>query len=455
MLHTRDVHTIDDAKRIIEERKLSHVKIGLFNIDGKFLGKYMRKERFFRALEEGFSFCNIILGEDVKDKPYDNIRYTGWHTGYPDAEVRIIPSSCRDLYFEDSLLFIGEFTGTAEALCPRSLLRRVVQKAEHMGFEVFGGLEYEFFVFDETVESAREKAYRNLKALTPENGSYSLIHNTVHEELHHQILDMSECMDFPIESLHNESGPGGIEAAIQYDTAIEIADKAGLFKTFMKVLAQRTNKMATFMAKWKAECAGQGGHIHISLQHKDGGCAFYEQDKPLHMSAIQRHFLAGQQRLMPEIFSLLAPTINSYSRCVPNSWAPTTASWGVENRSTALRVIPGGEHSQRIENRICAADANPYLALAATIGSGLYGIEHQLEPEAEVTGNAYASQQETKYILPKTLWEAAQNLKKSHAAQELFGSTFIEHYAASREWEENEFRKHVTDWELDRYFEII
>jgi glutamine synthetase len=261
MLNPRDVKTIADAKQIVEERKLTHVKVGVFSLDGVLLGKYMAKDTFFCALEHGFSFCNVILGWDLKDHPYDNIEYTGWHTGYPDAIVRVIPSSCRDLFFEDTLLFIGEFTGTAEALCPRRVLHRVLDKAEQMGFEAFAALEYEFFIFDETPDSVREKGYRDLKSLTPDNFGYSIIRNTVHAELYHQILEMGECMDFPIEGLHTESGPGVFEAAIRYDTAEAAGDKAALFKTFMKVLAQRNNKMATFMAKWSNKYPGQSGHM--------------------------------------------------------------------------------------------------------------------------------------------------------------------------------------------------
>lgn len=456
MLNPRDVKTITDAKQIIEERKLTHVKVGVFSLDGVLLGKYMAKDAFICALEHGFSICNVVLGWDLKDHHYDNIEYTGWHTGYPDATVRIIPSSCRDLCFEDTLLFLGEFTGTAAAFCPRAVLHRVLDKAEQMGFEAFAALEYEFFIFDETPHSVREKGYRNLKSLTPDNFGYSIIRNTVHSELYHQILEMGERMDFPIEGLHTESGPGVFEAAIRYDTAEAAGDKAALFKTFMKILAQRTNKMATFMAKWSNKYPGQSGHIHLSLRTRNNGqSAFFDKEQPHCMSTIQRQFLAGQQQLMPEFLALFSPTINSYSRLVPGSCAPTHATWGVENRTTALRLIKGNAETQRIEYRLGSADANPYFALAAAIGSGLYGIEHELEPDSEIKGNSYTQTHNLERALPSTLWDAAQNFKKSQAAHDLFGSEFVAHYAASREWEEREFRKHITDWELERYFEII
>ncbi|PPC75125.1 glutamine synthetase family protein [Pokkaliibacter plantistimulans] len=461
MMNPRDVKTVEDAKRIVEERGLSHVKVGIFDNDGVMLGKYMSRSKFFSALESGFAFCDVVLGWDVKDQLYDNGKYTGWHTGYPDAPVRVIPSSCRELPFEEGgmLLFMGEFDQAAEAVCPRGTLRRVLNKARDLGFDAFAALEYEFFMFDETPQSIREKGFRNLKPFTPDWMGYSIIRNTVHADLYHQILKMAEDMDFPIEGLHTETGPGVLEAAIAVDNAEAAADKGALFKTFMKVLAQRNNLMATFMAKWSADVPGQSGHIHISLRHREGAqqgkSAFYDPSQKHNMSKLQRHFLAGQQRLMPEFLCMVAPTLNSYRRLIPGYWAPTDATWGVENRTTALRVIPGSDKSQRTEYRLGSADGNPYLALSAALASGLYGIMHEWEPEPEVTGNGYAVRHAPELALPRTLWDAAQRLKTSEAARELFGNEFVDHFSASREWEEREFRKHISDWELDRYFEII
>lgn len=457
MLNSKDVKSIADARQIVEERKLTHVKVGIFDIDGVMLGKYMSRSKFFSSLEHGFAFCDVILGWDSKDKLYDNAKYTGWHTGYPDAKVRILPESCRELVFEDNqLLFMAEFDGPAEKICPRALLRRVIQKAAEMGFDAFAALEYEFFMFDETPDSVRAKGFRNLKTMTPDFFGYSIIRNSVHAELYHQILNMGEVMDFPIESLHTETGPGVIEAAIAVDNATAAGDKAALFKTFMKILAQRNSMMATFMAKWSPNYPGQSGHIHLSLRHKDDSrSAFYDPAQQHNMNKTQRHFLGGLQKLMPELLAMFSPTVNSYTRLIPGFWAPTDATWGVENRTTALRVIPGNDKSQRIEYRLGSADANPYLALAAAFGSGLYGIEHELEPEPEITGNSYAQSHKEELALPRTLWDAAQRLKQSKAAHALFGSEFVEHFSASREWEEREFRRHITDWELERYFEII
>ena len=456
-MNTQDVKTVADARAIVEERDLTHIKVGLFDIDGVMRGKYMSREKFLSSLEEGFAFCDVVLGWDSMDQLYDNATYTGWHTGYPDAAVRILPASCREIPFENGmLLFIAEFTGDAEAVCPRATLRRVIHKAEKMGLDPFAALEYEFFMFNETPGSIREKHFRNLQPMTPGWFGYSMLRNSTHAEIYHEIINLSEAMNFPLEGLHTETGPGVLEAAIAVDSAENAADKAALFKTFIKVFAQRNDLMATFMAKWSPHYPGQSGHIHLSLRHRDGGrSAFYDPEQTNSMSSIQTQFLAGQQRLMPQFLSMIAPTVNSYTRLVPGFWAPTDASWGVENRTTALRVIPGSDKSQRIEYRLGAADANPYLALAAALGAGLHGIEHQWEPESQTEGSAYDREYPEHLALPRTLWEAARALKASSAARELFGDAFVEHFAASREWEERQFRKHITDWELERYFEII
>jgi glutamine synthetase len=214
--------------------------------------------------------------------------------------------------------------------------------------------------------------------------------------------------------------------------------------------------MATFMAKWSKDWPGQSGHIHTSLQRKsDGTAVFHDASKPHYMSDEMRWFVGGQQKLMPELLAMVACTVNSYSRLIPGFWAPTSATWGVENRTTALRVIPGGPHSQRVEYRIAAADINPYLGIAVALGSGLHGIEHRIEPDPMVSGNAYDKTFPKKRSLPRTLTEASEWLAGSKAGRELFGDEFVAHFAASREWEDREFRRAITDWEMARYFEII
>jgi glutamine synthetase len=272
----RAIKTVEDAIRLVEASGLTHIKVGLSDVDGILRGKYLRKDKFLGALRSGFAFCNVVLGWDVDDQMYDNTHYTGWHTAYPDAMVRIVPESCRRLPLEqgdgeDMLFFLAEFAEDAEAICPRGLLKRILKRADGMGFEAFSALEYEFFMFEETPHSVREKKYRDLKNWTPGNFGYSVLRSTVQGDFYRQLLDLCEQMDMPIEGLHTETGPGVLEAALAFDRAADMADKAILFKTFTKALAQKNNLMATFMAKWSHDHPGQSGHIHMSLREKSTG----------------------------------------------------------------------------------------------------------------------------------------------------------------------------------------
>ncbi len=451
----RQVKSAADALKIVEERGLSHVKVGVHDIDGVLRGKYLHVDKFKSALDGGMGFCDVVLGWDANDQLYDNVTMTGWHTGYPDATVRILPETCREIATEPgTLMFLCEFTDKFEEICPRGILRRVLGRAELLGLEVRAGFEYEFFVFAETPFSIREKGYKNLRPISPGFFGYSVLRNSVMSGWYRDLLAMCETMDMGLEGLHTETGAGVLEAALRVAGGLEAADRAALFKLFTKVLAQKRDWLATFMAKWSKDWPGCGGHMHMSLW-RDGQPVFHDAGAAHRMSATMRHFVGGQQALMPDMLAMIAPTVNAYRRLIPGFWAPTVSSWGIENRTCALRVIPGSPKSTRVEYRVAAADANPYLALAAAVASGLWGIENGIDPGEPVAGNSYEKKHPARSQLPRSLIEAAGRLKASKAARELFGTAFVDHYCATREWEEREFRKAITEWELDRYLEII
>jgi glutamine synthetase len=275
-VNPESVRNAADARRIVEERGLTHVKVGLFDIDGVLRGKYLARDKFIASLESGFGVCDVVLGWDSSDQLYDNVSYTGWHTAYPDAPVRIVPSTCRALPLEgDMLLFLCEFDGEAEAVCPRALLRRVLKRAEGMGYAAVAAAEFEFFLFEETPHGVRAKAFRDLKPLTPGYFGYSMARASVHADLHTALLGLCEGMRLPLEGLHTETGAGVLEAAIMHAHALEAADRAALFKTFVKVLAQQRGLMATFMARWSAQWPGQSGHLHVSLNDRRGKPVFH------------------------------------------------------------------------------------------------------------------------------------------------------------------------------------
>jgi glutamine synthetase len=452
------ISTLQDLDLWIEQEGIRYFKIAVVDIDGVLRGKYVDREKLRSAVDQGFGFCDVVLGWDSHDKLYERgVEVSGWHTGYRDAPVRLDLSTLRKIPFEeDTLLLLGRFEGTYADVCPRTILARTIDKAATMGFAVDAAFEYEFFVFDETPETIREKNYRDLQHFTPGMFGYSMIRNSVHAEFYHDLLDVMEELGCAIEALHTETGPGVVEAAIRYTRGIDAADRAAIFKTFTKVFAQRADLMATFMAKWSNEYPGQSGHLHISLcDLTTGQNAFYAEGENADMSETMRHFVAGQVRYMPELLAMVCSTVNAYRRLVPGMWAPTAANWGIENRTTSVRVIPGGPKAQRSEYRVAPADANPYLAEAAALASGLRGIEERLTLGDAVTGNGYEDPQSLTHPLPSTLREASERFRASEMARSAFGDAFVDHYAGTRDWEDLENRKAVTDWELARYFEII
>jgi glutamine synthetase len=270
-------------------------------------------------------------------------------------------------------------------------------------------------------------------------------------------MDYCGAIECALEGLHCETGPGVWEAALQASVGVEAADRANLFKTFSKVFLQKEGLLATFMAKWSMDYPGQSGHFHFSFEDDDHTNQFYEANAEATMSFLQRHAIGGLQRYLPEWISMVAPTVNSYTRLVKGAWAPTAATWGVENRTAGIRVIPGGARSQRIECRVGGADGNPYLVAAAVLAAAARGIEEKLEPTAAVSGNAYDIQDALPEELqfPSTLRGAAERMSRSAAAVESFGADFVDHFVMSRLWESREYERHVNSWQLERYFEVI
>ncbi len=352
-----------------------------------------------------------------------------------------------------------------------------------MGFTPFFSQEFEWFNFRETPHSLYRKNFNNLKPLTPGMFGYSILRSsypiiekrilpkskttykgqqTTNKTYFNNLFDWLQKFNIPIEGLHTETGPGVYEAAIMYSEILEAADRAAIFKTAVKEIAYRHNTVASFMAKWNAKLPGCGGHIHQSLwDSKKKKNLFYEEKSKNKMSELMKNYIAGQLYCLPHILPMFAPTINSFKRLVVGMWAPTTLTWAIDNRTVALRALPLGKKSARLETRVVGSDVNPYLSMAACLASGLYGVKNKLKLQAPTAGNGY---REYKYgVLPKDLHGATQAMKKSKIASELFGKDFVDHFTLTREWEWKQFTKtekkfdakKITNWEMKRYFEII
>jgi glutamine synthetase len=440
--------------RRLEDDGVRWAKLGGFDIDGVLRGKYVSIDKLRSALEHGFGFCDVIFGWDMADVLYDAAKVTGWHSGYPDAHAVIDVSTARRIPWEPGVVALlcdfRDTAGVAHPACPRSLLKSVKARAQSLGFEAVFAAEFEFFFFRESRDDLAAKGYTNLTPLDPGMMGYSWLRTGQDAELVRDILDSLAAHDIEVEGFHTETGPGVYEAAIRYDDVLAAADKAALFKTALKQLAPRHGLSVTFMAKTNARLPGSSGHLHQSLWRD--GVNVFAGGKGRKLSPTLRAYLGGQVALMRELTALISPTINSYKRYVPGVWAPLSASWGIDNRTCALRVIdPDSPTAARIECRQAAADINPFIAMAACLAAGLWGIEHELDPGEPVVGDAGSGRER----FPGTLKEAAALLEQSAAARELLGAQFVDHYVMTRKWEVAEFERAVTDWESRRYFEMV
>ena len=449
----------DRILRQLAEQNTEKVKLAITDIDGILRGKMISFEKFVSILEKGFGFCNVVFGWDAADIAYDNNQYTGWHTGYPDATAVIDLGTFRQVPWENDIpFFLADFrdaNGNNLPVCPRSLLKQIIKRATDNGYTPYFSQEFEWFNLVDNGNKLYEGKFRDTQPITQGMFGYSMLRAAQQSDYFNDLFDLLKKFGVPIEGLHTETGPGVYEAAISYSEILEAADRAVLFKTGVKQIASNHGVMATFIAKFNESLPGCSGHVHQSLWNKvKKQNLFYDKKQASGISALMENYMAGQLACLPFILPMFAPTVNSYKRLVEGAWAPTTLTWGIDNRTTALRALPGSTSSTRLETRVVGSDSNPYLAMAACLAAGLYGINNKLKLKTPATvGNGYADTKNG--TLPKNLWEATQSMKASPIAKELFGPAFVDHFTATREWEWKQFSKVVTDWELKRYLEII
>ena len=433
------------------------VKVAVSDIDGILRGKYLHRDKFLGAVNDGFGFCDVVFGWDAHDQCYDNAEMTGWQHGFPDAKVRIDLDTARHVPWDNEVpFFLGEFVNPDDSpspICPRQTLRRVLGRAEKLGVVPMAGMEFEWFNFAETPQSWADKHGVGPSTLTPGMFGYSLLRMADGRHFFNALMDQMEAFRVPIEGLHTETGPGVYEAAISFSEALEAADRAILFKTGTKELAKGYGIMASFMAKWNQNLPGCSGHIHQSLS--DGATnLFHDASAPHAMSALFESYLAGQIACLLDFAPMFCPTINSYKRLVDGFWAPVKPTWGVDNRTASFRVIAGSPKSTRLETRCPGADVNPYLAMAAVIAAGLHGVEKGLKlTTAPISGNNQGGDDVPR--APRSLLRSTQTFRDSEIARDWLGDTFVDHFAATRVWEFRQWQDAVTDWELKRYLEII
>jgi glutamine synthetase len=456
--------TRDDIGRLIDAHGIETVKVGTPDMDGVYRGKRVSAKQFLEGLDaSGFAQCDVIFGWDIAEEPITglNLAMGSADTGFADTLLRPDLATFRVVPWEpaSAAVVCDAYTEHGELLpqSPRTVLRRVLERTRAMGFEAMMAVELEFRIFREDQESLRAKGYSELRPLNPGFNCYSISHASIDDDVVGALRRSMDAYGIEVEGYGREHGEGMYEMNLRYCGALEAADRGMLFKSGAKEVLAQAGAVPTFMAKYSDTMDGCSGHTHQSLW-RDGSSAFFDaeaahQDAAHQMSATMRSYLGGALATMPELFAMYAPNINSYKRYVSGSWAPTSATWGVDNRTASLRVITGSASAIRIESRMPGADVNPYLGMAACLAGGLHGIKQGLEPGAAVQSDVYAM--EGLAALPRTLSEAIDLFEASAVAREWFSDAFVDHYVKMRRWEIEKHRRAVTAWERARYFEQV
>jgi glutamine synthetase len=446
---------IDTLKRLIDAKEIDTVLVCMADMQGRLMGKRLTGHYFLDSLDHGTHACNYLLAVDMEMEPVPGFKAASWERGYGDFAIKADLATLRRIpWLEGTALVLGDVVdhdGGEVPHAPRSVLKRQLARLARKGYLAKMASELEFYIFADSFAAAREKGYRSVKPAGWYIEDYHILQTSKEEELVRAIRNGMDAAGIPVESSKGEWGPGQAEINLVYAEALEMADRHVIYKNGVKEIAHRQGKSVTFMAKWDHALAGSSCHLHSSLWDKATGKPLFHDAKAPHgMSALFRHYLAGQLALASDAIYFLAPYINSYKRYQAGSFAPTKAVWSFDNRTAGYRVLGEGD-AMRVECRIPGADVNPYLAFAATLAAGLHGIEGKLALEPPFAGNAYAAREIRE--VPKTLREAIAALDQSKALRKALGDEVIDHYVHAGRWEQAEYDRRVTDWELVRYFE--
>ena len=447
--------TLEELRSDVESGRMDTVIVAFTDMQGRLVGKRVSARLFLEDVaEHGAECCNYLLAVDVDMNTVDGYAMSSWERGYGDmAMVPDIATLRRVPWLPGTALVTADLQwldGAPVAPSPRQILRGQIERLAARGLVPFVGTELEFIVFEDSYREAWAKRYHGLTPASDYNIDYALLASSRMEPLLRDIRNSMDGAGMYSEGVKGECNLGQQEIAFRYAHALTTCDNHSIYKNGAKEIADAHGKSLTFMAKFD-EREGNSCHIHISLRGTDGEPVFSDPSQEHGLSALFRHFLAGQLAAMRELTYLFAPNVNSYKRYVPGSFAPTAVAWGFDNRTCALRVVGHG-HGLRVENRVPGGDVNQYLAVAALIAAGLHGIENELELEDAVTGNAYTGDAPR---VPTTLREASDLFARSRIARDAFGDEVVDHYVNAARVELAAFDAAVTDWERVRGFERL
>ncbi len=460
-----DPRAADDLLQSLRAQGITTVILGGSDTHGVMRGKRIPMSQMAGILEHGMALCNVFwvihLDESgLVARPENHVGYFPTERdGYPDiiaipdlATARVMP------WHENTAIILCDWHlphgGAPLPIGPRSILKSVVSRAADMGFTALSALELEFYLLNEPRGSEHLKRAAELLPMQERPSTYGVVLGSHQEHIGGVIRETMQQFGLPIEACNPETGPGQFEINLRYGRTLDAADHAFLFKSAVKEVAAQHDLLATFMAKPNSAWAGNSAHLHMSLRDDQDRGVFFDPEAPQGISAVMRHFIGGILSTMGQLTALMAPTPNSYRRYVPYSWAGSSATWGIDNRSTGVPALVEGENGTRIEHRQAGGDVNPYIASAVVLAAGLHGIENGIEPGDAAADDVYGRPQGT-VTLPRNLGAALDELSDSAIARRWFGDDFVDHFVVFKRAELDDQSVAVTDWEISRYLEAL
>ncbi|CDZ73372.1 glutamine synthetase family protein [Neorhizobium galegae] len=451
------IYSFDDLKRDVADGRIDTIIAAQVDMQGRLMGKRFQAEYFVESAYQETHSCNYLLATDIEMETISGYKATSWEQGYGDYTMKPDLATLRKLpWLEGTALVLCDVldhhTHAEVPHSPRAILKAQVKRLEAMGMSAFMATELEFFLFDQTYDQARESGYRNLKLASGYNEDYHIFQTTKEEEVMRAIRTGLQGAGIPVENSKGEASAGQEEINVRYADALTMADRHVIIKNAAKEIAWGKGKAITFLAKWNYSAAGSSSHIHQSLWSADGKTPlFFDKDGEHGMSELMKHYIAGLLSHAGEITYFLAPYINSYKRFMAGTFAPTKAVWSKDNRTAGYRLCGDATKGIRIECRVGGSDLNPYLAMAALIAAGIDGIEKKMALEPAFVGDAYGGNGIRE--IPKTLRDAIDLMNGSELLRSAFGNDVIDHYVRAGQWEQEEYDRRVTDWEVARGFE--
>lgn len=447
--------SFDDLKSRVTDGSIDTVLACFVDMQGRLMGKRFHAVNFVETSFKETHCCNYLLATDLEMATPDGYASTSWQTGYGDYVM------APDL---TTLRTVPWLEGTALVLCdvldhhthapvphdPRAILKKQVARLRDLGFDAMMATELEFFLFEKSLDEIRAGGFRDLTPISGYNEDYNIFQTTKEEGVMRPIRNYLYAAGLPIENSKGEAEAGQEELNIRYAPALDCADHHSIAKHAIKEIAWQNGRAASFLPKWHHDRVGSSSHVHQSLWQGETP-AFFDKDADLGMSELMKNYMAGLIAYAPDYTFFLAPYVNSYKRFAKGTFAPTKTVWSVDNRTAGFRLCGADTKGVRVECRIGGSDLNPYLAQAAMLAAGIKGIEDKMELSPPTRGDVYEDAKAAD--IPQTLRAATETLRKSAFLREAFGDDVIDHYTRCAEWEQEEFDRVVTDWEIARGFE--